>query len=105
MGIFDNPSFPILSVITYIPLIGALLIVFFIRRENAGAIKATATIVAAIDFILSIPLWLYFDLKASGATMFQFTESFDWIPSLGVKYTFCIDGISMLLILLTTLFV
>jgi NADH-quinone oxidoreductase subunit M len=104
MGIYDNPGFPILSLITYIPLIGALLIVFFIRRENAGAIKATATIVAAIDFILSIPLWLYFDPKASGAKMFQFTETFDWIPSLGVKYSFGIDGISLLLILLTTLF-
>src|SRR5205085_870639 len=103
MGIYDNPSFPILSLITYVPLIGALIIVFFIRRENAGAIKAVATIVAAIDFILSIPLWLYFNPKGSGAKMFQFTESWDWIPSLGVKYSFGIDGISLLLILLTTL--
>src|SRR5438105_4972310 len=103
MGIYDNPSFPILSLITYIPLIGALLIVFFIRRENAGAIKATATIIAAIDFILSIPLWLYFDATKPGLKNFQFIERWDWIPSLGVQYHFGIDGIALLLILLTTL--
>src|SRR6266852_8467455 len=104
MGIYDNPGFPILSLITYIPMIGALFIVFFIRRENAAAIKATATIVAAIDFILSIPLWIYFDPKKPGLSNFQFMENWSWIPSLGVNYTFGIDGIALLLILLTTLF-
>jgi NADH-quinone oxidoreductase subunit M len=103
MGIYDNPGFPILSVITYVPLIGALFIVFFIRRENAAAIKTVATLVAAIDFLLSIPLWLYFDPKRPGLSNFQFMEDWSWIPSLGVNYTFGIDGISLLLILLTTL--
>src|ERR1051326_5136664 len=102
MGIYDT-GFPILSLLTYIPLIGALFIVFFINRENSGAIKTAATVIAAIDFILSIPLWLYFDPKKPGVSNFQFTENFDWIPSLGVKYSFGIDGISLLLILLTTL--
>jgi NADH-quinone oxidoreductase subunit M len=103
MGIYNNPSVPILSIITYIPLIGALFIVFFVKKENATAIKAIATIVAAIDFLLSIPLWIYFDPKGTGARLFQFKESFDWIPAIGVKYTFAIDGIALLLILLTTM--
>lgn len=103
MGIYDNPGFPILSILTYIPLAGALFIVFFIRKENATAIKTAATVVAAIDFALSIPLWIYFDPKGSGNRLFQFVESFDWIPAIGVKYTFGIDGIALLLILLTTL--
>jgi len=103
MGIYDNPGFPILSLITYIPLVGALFIVFFINRDNARAIKTAATVIAAIDFILSIPLWLYFDPKKVGVANFQFKESWHWIPSLGVDYTFGIDGISLLLILLTTL--
>src|SRR5216110_2151561 len=103
MGIYDNPSFPILSLLTYIPLIGALFIVFFVKRENAGAIKTVATVVAAIDFILSIPLWLYFDPTKPGIKNFQFIEEWDWIPSLGVKYSFGIDGIALLLVLLTTL--
>ncbi len=103
MGIYDNPSVPILSIITYIPLIGALFIVFFVRKESTTAIKALATIVAAIDFVVSIPLWIYYDPKASGDHMFQFRESFDWIKAIGVKYSFGIDGIALLLILLTTL--
>jgi NADH-quinone oxidoreductase subunit M len=103
MGIYDNPNIPILSIITYVPLAGALLMILFIRKENTGAIKTFATLVAAIDFVLSIPLWLYFDPKGTNDRLFQFRETFDWIPSLGVKYSFGIDGIALLLILLTTL--
>ena len=94
---------PILSIITYVPLIGALFIVFFVRGENTRAIRTIATAVAGFDFLLSIPLWFYFDPKASGRGLFQFRESVDWIPALGVKYSFGIDGIALLLILLTTL--
>ena len=94
---------PILSIITYVPLIGALFIVFFVRGENARAIRNIATGVAVFDFLLSVPLWFYFDPKASGRGLFQFRESVDWIPALGVKYSFGIDGIALLLILLTTL--
>src|SRR5512142_1144532 len=103
MGIYNNAGVPILSIITYIPLIGALFIVFFVGKERTKAIKYVATIVAAIDFLVSIPLWHYFDPKATGDGMFQFRESFDWIPAIGVKYSFGIDGIALLLILLTTL--
>src|SRR5512142_744253 len=103
MGIYNNAGVPILSIITYIPLIGALFIVFFVGKDNTRAIKAIATIVAAIDFVFSIPLWLYFDPKATGDRMFQFRESFNWIPAIGAKYSFGIDGIALLLILLTTL--
>src|SRR4051812_9853877 len=103
MGLYDNANFPILSLITYIPLIGALLIVFFIRSDNPGAIKRFATIVALVDFIVSVPLWFYFDPHRPGVSNFQFRETFDWIPSLGVQYSFGIDGIALLLILLTTL--
>mgnify|MGYP000185610919 CR=1 FL=1 len=94
---------PILSIITYVPLIGALFIVAFIRGDNHRAIRNIATGVALIDFFLSIPLWFYFDPKASGQGLFQFKETIDWIPALGVKYSFGIDGIALLLILLTTL--
>ena len=94
---------PILSIITYVPLIGALFIVFFVRGDNGRAIRNIATAVAGLDFLLSIPLWFYFDPKASGRGLFQFRESVDWIPALGVKYSFGIDGIALLLILMTTL--
>jgi NADH-quinone oxidoreductase subunit M len=93
-------SVPILSTVTYVPLIGALLMVFFFPKEKPGAIKAFATGVALLDFLISVPLWFAFDRGKEG---YQFVEDAAWIPSLGVRYTFGIDGISLLLILLTTL--
>jgi len=101
MGIYTE-GFPILSLITYLPLVGALIIMFFFNKEKTGSIKAFATIVAAVDFVISIPLWFAYD-RSAAAPLFQFTETHEWIPSLGVKYIFSIDGISMLLILLTTM--
>src|SRR5437867_1410481 len=90
---------PILSIVTYIPLAGALAVVFLVPKERTGAIKAIATAVAALDFLLSMPLWFAFDRGKAG---YQFVERASWIPSLGVEYHFGIDGISLLLILLTT---
>src|SRR5437763_2579489 len=90
----------ILNWITYIPLIGALVILFFVR--GGRAIRITAIIVAFIDFFVSLVLWFKFDPKATGDAMFQFRYVADWIPSLGVKYDFGVDGIAVLLIILTT---
>jgi NADH-quinone oxidoreductase subunit M len=92
----------ILNIITYIPLIGALVILFFVNKSNARAIRIVATLTAVIDFAVSLYLWPNFDRAATGAKMWQFRETYEWIPSLGVKYDFGVDGISMLLILLTT---
>src|SRR5687768_6897860 len=94
----------ILTAVTFIPLIGALVILFFIRKENAGAIRIAATVTAAIDFVVSLYLWQAYDPNATGNAMWQFRETYEWIPALGVKYDFGIDGISLLLILMTTLF-
>src|SRR5262252_5709456 len=91
---------PILSIITYIPLVGALAIVFLIPKEKTGAIKGFATLVAAVDLLVSLPLWWAFDRTHDG---YQFVEKASWIPSLGVNYHFGIDGISLVLILLTTI--
>jgi NADH-quinone oxidoreductase subunit M len=91
---------PILSIVTYIPLAGALAIVFFLPKERTGAIKGIATLVAVVDFVVSLPLWFLFERGKDG---YQFVEKASWIPSLGVDYHFGIDGISLLLILLTTL--
>jgi NADH-quinone oxidoreductase subunit M len=91
----------ILNIVTYIPAIGALLLLFF-RKDNPAAIRITATAVAIIDFVASLYLWMNFDSKATGAAMWQFREKYEWIPSLHVSYDFGIDGIALLLIMLTT---
>jgi len=93
-------NLPILSIVTYLPLVGALLIIFFMKKENGGGIRRFATFVALLDLLVSLPLWFEFDRDGA---LFQFTETASWIPSLGVEYKFGIDGIALLLVLLTTL--
>ena len=90
----------LLNLICYLPLAGALAMIFFINKENTKAIKWFATVVAGVDFLVSIPLWFLY--KTDGAE-FQFATQADWIPSVGVQYIFGVDGFSILLILLTTM--
>jgi NADH-quinone oxidoreductase subunit M len=89
----------LLTVVTFLPLAGALLLLL-VPRDRARVFAYGATVVAGIDFLLSIPLWTRFETGRSG---FQFVERAAWIPALGVQYLVGIDGISLLLILLTTL--
>src|SRR5437867_7816413 len=91
---------PILSIVTYIPLAGALAVVFLVPKERTGAIRTISTAVVLLDFVVSLPLWFFFERGREG---YQFVEKASWIPSLGVDYHFGIDGISLVLILLTTL--
>src|SRR5436190_8312884 len=89
----------LLTVVTFLPLLGALLLLF-VRRDRTQVFITGATVIAGLDFLLSLPLWFRFDITKSG---FQFTERAAWIPSIGAQYLLGIDGISLLLILLTTL--
>ncbi len=90
----------LLNLICYLPLVGALLLIFGVKKDNAGAIKTVATVVAGLDFVISLPLWFLYD--PSGAE-FQFATRAEWIPTVGAQYLFGVDGFSVLLILLTTL--
>ena len=97
-------QYSILSWVTFIPLIGAAFLLFM-NKERKKAIMYVATGVAAIDFLVSLPLWFAYDAAALTGPNdgFQFVEYRDWIPALNVHYFLGIDGISLLLILLTTL--
>jgi NADH-quinone oxidoreductase subunit M len=88
----------ILSIVLFTPIAG-LLVLLFIPSSNARAIKLWANAVALIGFLVSIPLVLQFDPKKD----FQFVEKASWIPSLGATYHIGIDGLSLLLVMLTTL--
>jgi NADH-quinone oxidoreductase subunit M len=90
----------ILNIITYIPLAGALVILFFVNKNNTRAIRVMATATAVVDFIVSLYLWINFDPNK----LWQFEFKVSWIPSLGVDYHFGVDGIAVLLILMTTFF-
>ena len=92
----------LLSFITYTPLAGALVLLlpWFSGKERENAVRWVANGFGLVGFLVSLPLWFSFDRGAAG---FQFVEKAEWIPSLGVSYFFGVDGISALLILLTTL--
>jgi NADH-quinone oxidoreductase subunit M len=92
-------NLPILSIVCYLPLAGALWVLFFMRRSSGAAVAQFATAVALVDFLISLPLWFAFD---PDGPLFQFRESLSWIETIGVRYEFGIDGISLLLVLLTT---
>jgi NADH-quinone oxidoreductase subunit M len=93
-------NLPILSILCYLPLAGALVVMFAFRNDQGRAIRRFATGVAFLDFLLSLPLWFLFDRNGE---LFQFRESAPWIDSIGVRYEFGIDGVALLLVLLTTL--
>ncbi len=90
----------LLSLICYIPLAGALLLVFF-PKEKAGLIAKFATFVGLLDLLVSLPLFLSWNSSLSGFDP-ALTEDCAWIPSIGARYIFGVDGISMLLVMLTT---
>jgi NADH-quinone oxidoreductase subunit M len=87
----------ILSIVLFTPLVG-LLVLLFIPSSNTRAIKLWANIVAFIGFLVSVPLATNFDPHKD----MQFQESAQWIRALGANYHLGIDGMSMLLVLLTT---
>ena len=91
---------PILSIICYLPLLGALAVIFLFKKDQGESVRKFATGIALVDFLISIPLWFVFERDGE---LFQFRESLTWIETLGVRYEFGIDGIALLLVLLTTL--
>ncbi len=93
-------NMPLLTLITFLPALGAVIIMLFMKKEQTKAIKGFATAVVVLDFLISLPLWFLFDQAEAG---FQFVEKVSWIPTIGVSYFVGIDGISVLLVLLTTL--
>ncbi|MFV1951346.1 MAG: NADH-quinone oxidoreductase subunit M [Nitrospinota bacterium] len=88
----------ILTLITFIPMIGIGLILC-INRENKELIKKIAFVTALVGFLVSMKL--FFDFSPNTHIM-QFTENKEWIKSFGISYHIGIDGISLFLVILTT---
>jgi NADH-quinone oxidoreductase subunit M len=89
----------LLTVVVFLPTAAALLLLL-VPESRARAAKLLALSASVLELLLSLLLWVRFD-PGSGA--FQFEESADWIPALGISYAVGVDGISLLLVLLTTL--
>jgi NADH-quinone oxidoreductase subunit M len=89
----------LLSIITWLPALGALVVLFLFNKSRTGAIKRFATYWFLLDFVVSLALVAY-DRNLGG---FQFLEDAQWIPVIGARYQMGVDGVAVLLILLTTL--
>ncbi|HEY2381352.1 MAG TPA: NADH-quinone oxidoreductase subunit M [Terriglobia bacterium] len=90
----------ILTIVAFWPLAG-MIVLFFFNKENKTLIRIWANFVLIAGFVLSLPLWFWFDRNTSD--QMQFVENIPWVQTLGANYHVGIDGISLLLIMLTTL--
>ena len=91
-------NFPVLSVITFTPIVAALIILLIpAHRKN----EARAVALAAASFALILSFWVYVQYSTGQMTGYQFVEKYDWLPLLGISLHFGVDGISAPLVLLT----
>jgi NADH-quinone oxidoreductase subunit M len=95
-------GFPLLSLLTFLPLVGAGILLFIRGEEAVVAANArwTALWTSLIVFGLSLILWFAFDKSTAD---YQFVERLAWMPDFGLEYHMGVDGISVLFVLLATL--
>jgi NADH-quinone oxidoreductase subunit M len=91
-------GFPILSLVTFLPLVGVFLLLC-IGREQIRSLRNLAFLTSLATFVVSLPLPFSYDQTTPAV---QFVERASWIPSIGVTYFFGLDGISLWLVMLTT---
>ena len=92
------PASHLLSLLIWLPIVGAIVVLVFGRRAQTA--RWLALLFAALTFACSLPLWTGYDTH--GPVM-QFVESMPWINALHANYALGADGISIALIVLTTL--
>ena len=95
----EHSSNHFLSVILFTPLAGALLLLF-VPRESQVLHRLLGNLFGVLGFLVSLPLMIHFP---TGSGDYAFKETAEWIPSIGAQYSLGADGISMLLVMLTTL--
>jgi NADH-quinone oxidoreductase subunit M len=96
-------DFPLLSVVTFLPLAGAIMILLFVRgapEDVARNSRWGAFWVSLATFLASLLLWVQFK---NGTPDFQFVEEHEWLPTFNISYRLGVDGISVFFVLLSTL--
>ncbi len=88
----------LLSLIVFLPLLGAIAIALF-PKSAENAIRNFTLAILTLGFVISLPLYFQFDNTQSGL---QFEEQIQWIDAIHASYHIGIDGVSVLLVLLTT---
>ena len=90
-----------LSIITWSPFVGAVLIMF-LARHRPLLVRVLALITTAIPLVLSIAIYVAYEREAAG---FQFYEELSLVPPLGINYQLGVDGMSLLMVLLTSIII
>jgi NADH-quinone oxidoreductase subunit M len=90
----------LLTVVTFLPALGALALVV-VPRDEAGQHRVLAFVVSLAVFAASLGLWFGFD-SSPLAPEFQFEQHVPWVASLGIGYHVGLDGVALLLVMLTT---
>ena len=90
-------TFPILSIIVFTPIVAGMLILLF-PAERKNEVRVTALAAATFALVLSIWVYITYDSAAAG---YQFQETYNWLPALGIGYHVGVDGMSTPLVLLT----
>ena len=91
---------PVLSIITFLPVLGAAAVMLIRDSESAQRrMRIIALGFTVVDFVLSLLLWANFN---TGTSDFQFVERADWLGA-GIGYKMGVDGISVLFVVLTAL--
>src|ERR1700690_3608299 len=89
----------VLSIITFLPLLGALALLF-VPKEKLQVIRLVAVLASGAAFLASVWLWANFN---NGSFEFQYVEKMSWIPTFNIQYFMGVDGLSLVLVILTTL--
>ena len=90
-----------LSIITWSPFVGAVLIMF-LARHRPLLVRVLALITTAIPLVLSIAIYVAYEPEAAA---FQFYEELSLVPPLGINYQLGVDGMSLLMVLLTSIII
>src|SRR5688500_11517911 len=92
----------LLTLAITLPIIGALVLLVIPNRDGSkdGLIRNLAFIFSMLAFAVTLALWYWFD-ASPGAPAFQFVERYPWIPTFGIDYYVGIDGLSLMLLVLT----
>jgi NADH-quinone oxidoreductase subunit M len=88
-----------LTILTLVPFLGGI-VVAGLGAERKNLVRGLALATSLVGLGGALCLWLHFDPKSNGM---QFVEKFDWVPSLGIQYFLGVDGLGLLMVLLTAI--
>jgi NADH-quinone oxidoreductase subunit M len=95
----ESSAISLATVVLFIPIVGLIILLFMREETQHEQIKWTALGTSLVTFVFSILLWVGYNPGLPGL---QFIQKMDWIPSAGISFYLGVDGLSILLIILTT---